>query len=382
LCNEDGAGTPLYLSGNGPLVDVLTEALARDERKRRKCTAEEAREIALAKIRLIHGLTTKKFAVKTNVLIFDEAQRAWTEERMRSKMQKQDLLSEAEEVLQRMESAEWAVVICLVGTGQQIHNGERGMLTWTNAITGRRNSGNNWEMFGSAKIAATDGADITEMTDVPDLHLSIVRRADNASMLGDWVTSLLDGQIDAAAKIREEFANFPIFMTRDLEIAKTWLRDPLRPHYETFGLLASSRSARLSSYGIDAQSAAGMTHDWTQWFLDKPPNLNSSEVLEVAASEFKCQGLELDRTCVCWSWDMIFSDGKWITRRIDKRRGKWNQNESRRDYAINAYRVLLTRARAGMIIWVPEGDTTENSRDPLEMDKVAEVLVAAGCQQL
>jgi len=382
LCRGDDTSSPLYLSGNGPLVDVLTEALSRDERIRRKCSAEEAREVALAKIRLIHGLTSDKFAVRTHVLIFDEAQRAWTEDRMQSKLQKKGLRSEAEEVLQRMESVDWAVVVCLVGTGQQINDGEEGMVTWTKAIKGRRDAGKTWTLYGDAITATRDGADTNEIVDTPHLHLNVVRRADNASMLGDWVEKLLDDKLDEASKIKHEFPDFPIYVTRDLKVAKAWLMDPARPHFETFGLLASSKSARLSPYGVDAQASAGMTHDWTQWFLDRPPNLNSSEMLEVAATEFKCQGLELDRTCVCWSWDMIFSDNTWVTRRIDKRNGKWNRNETRRGYAINAYRVLLTRARTGMIIWVPEGINDDNSRNIAEMDSTYTALIMAGCTPL
>jgi hypothetical protein len=133
---------------------------------------------------------------------------------------------------------------------------------------------------------------------------------------------------------------------------------------------------------VDAQSDAGMAHDWTQWFLDSPPNLNSSGMLEIAASEFKCQGLELDKTCVCWSWDLVLKDGKWLTRRINKRSGKWGKNEAKRDYGINAYRVLLTRARTGMIIWVPEGDENDKSRSSSEMDKIFEILQSVGCKAL
>ena len=379
LCKDDDSSPPLYLSGNGPLVDVLTEALSRDERQRTGCSVEVAREIALAKIRLIHGLTTNKFAVKTHVLIFDEAQRAWSEEWMRTKTRNHDVGSEANEVLARMETLQWSVVVCLVGTGQQINSGEKGMATWTQAISERAIAGQNWSLYGDAKTASQDNADISQIIDTPQLNLQIVRRAENASMLGDWVGRLLEGNIADAAKIRNEFPEFPIRITRSLENARNWLLDPTRPHYETIGLLASSKSARLAPYGVDAQSSAGMTHDWTQWFLDRPPNLNSSAKLEIAASEFKCQGLELDRTCVCWSWDFIFNEDKWVTRKINKREGRWDKNEARREYALNTYRVLLTRARAGMIIWVPIGDDDDTSRKISEMNTVYDTLLEAGC---
>lgn len=382
LCNDDDSSAPLYLSGNGPLVDVITEAISRDEVKRTGCNVQKAREIAKAKVRLIHGLTSNKFAVDTHVLIFDEAQRAWSEEWMRTKTQNHALGSEAYEVLSRMETLEWSVVICLVGTGQQINSGEKGMATWAKAISQRSGEGHPWTMFGDAQIASLDHADTSDIVDTPQLHLAIVRRAENASLLGDWVGHLINGDIAEAAKIRKEFPEFPIRITRSLDKARSWLRDPSRPHYETFGLLASSKSARLSVYGVDAQSAAGMNHDWTQWFLDRPPNLNSSMNLEVAASEFKCQGLELDRTCVCWSWDFVFDKDQWITRRINKGKGTWGKNDARREYALNAYRVLLTRARTGMIVWVPSGSNEDPSREVEEMDLVYDTLVQAGCSPL
>ncbi len=383
LCSDTDTSPPLYLSGNGPLVDVLTEALVRDERLRTKCSREIAEDRAKAKIRLIHGLTENKFAVTTHVLIFDEAQRAWDEQRMRTKTGQHDLGSEAEEVLRRVErDVDWSVVICLVGTGQQINDGERGMSTWTDAIKTRAAAGADWELHGSAKIAAEDGADLDVIVDHPELHLKVVRRANDASVLGDWVSALLNDEIEEASALRKEFKDFPIFVTRDLNVAKSWLKDPSRPKYETFGLLASSKSARLSIYGVDAQASAGSTHDWTQWFLDTPPNLNSAMNLEVAATEFKCQGLELDRTGVCWSWDLIHKDGGWVTRKIQKRNSQWSINKSRREFAINSYRVLLTRARAGMIIWVPEGSADDPSRKPSEVDATFKILVAAGCTPL
>lgn len=383
LCSNDETSPPLYLSGNGPLVDVLTEALVRDERNRTQCSKTEAQERALAKIRLIHGLTEDKFAVNTHVLIFDEAQRAWDQNRMRTKSGKSDLRSEAEEVLRRFErDKDWAVIICLVGTGQQINDGERGMSTWTDAISARRIAGYKWEMYGSSVVAMADSADVEVIEDHPELHLKVVRRANDASVLGEWVGALLENKIDEAAKLREQFLDFPIFVTRNLDQAKEWLRDPTRPKFETYGLLTSSRSARLGVYGVDAQASAGSTHDWTQWFLDRPPNLNSSLNLEVAATEFKCQGLELDRTCVCWSWDLVRGPNGWVTRKLRKNDSRWLIIKNRREYAINTYRVLLTRARAGMVIWVPTGENADRSRRPDESDAIFQTLIASGCSIL
>lgn len=379
ICDDGNTSGPLYLSGNGPLVDVLTEALSRDVKDQTGCNSRTAQEIARTKIRLVHGITEKKFAVNTHVLIFDEAQRAWSESHMRRKTQNLLLGSEPSEVLKRMELLDWSVVVCLVGTGQQINSGENGLATWTAAVGERRAAGIDWKMFGDHLIAKVDNADTKMITNTSSLNLRIVRRAENAAQLGEWVGAVLDGAFEEARKIRETFQGFEILITRSLQKAKDYLVDPKHPRYETRGLLASSRSARLSLYGVDAQSTAGQAHDWTQWFLDKPPNLNSSGMLEIAASEFKCQGLELDRTCVCWSWDLIFEEGKWLTRQINRRSGRWGRNEAKHEYGINAYRVLLTRARSGMVIWVPEGDSMDASRSTAEMNKIFGVLQLAGC---
>ena len=162
---------------------------------------------------------------------------------------------------------------------------------------------------------------------------------------------------------------------------KGWLRNTTYFNVETIGLVASSRSGRLPIYGIDPQSSASNDHDWTQWFLDRPPNLNSSIHLEIAASEFKCQGLELDRVGVCWSWDFVPNDGSWLIQKLDRRTGKWGTNK-RTEFAINTYRVLLTRARNGLAIWVPQGDHQDSTRNVEQMDRVFELLVDSGCDVL
>ena len=385
LTDSEKSSPPLYLSGNGPLVDVLTEALVRDEIKRTKCSRADAEMAAKAKIRLIHGLTTDKFAVQTHVLIFDEAQRAWTEEHMRRKLRREDFGSEAEEILKRMENEDldWSVVICLVGTGQQINSGEKGLHTWVEAIE-RRNAlgiGKTWKLYVDTSVAHSEGLASSAISYNDSLNLRVVRRAENASSLGDWVNLLLRGQFDEACCLRSEFRDFPIFVTRDLDAARNWLRRQKKP-YETSGLLASSKSARLSIYGVDAQTSAGSTQDWPQWYLDAPPNLNSSQNLEVAASEFNCQGLELDWVGMCWSWDLVLTSGGWTPRKINRRSGRWNKNAAAGDYLINAYRVLLTRARSGMVIWVPRGESTDTSRSPKESDQIFEALLQSGCQPL
>jgi hypothetical protein len=385
LTESGNSFPPLYLSGNGPLVDVLTEALIRDEIKRTNCSRSAAETAARAKIRLVHGLTTDKFAVKTHVLIFDEAQRAWTEEHMKRKLRRDGFGSEAEEILKRMENEDlgWSVVICLVGTGQQINAGERGLQTWVDAIE-RRNSipgGKPWKLYVDDDVVESECLTSSAISRNDALNLRVVRRAENASSLGEWVNLVLEARFDDASLLRTEFKDFPILLTRDLDSAREWLREHKKP-YETSGLLASSKSARLSIYGVDAHTSAGSTHDWPQWYLDSPPNLNSSQNLEIAASEFKCQGLELDWVGMCWSWDLVLTSGEWTPRKINRRSGRWNKNAAAGDYLINAYRVLLTRARSGMVIWVPRGESTDTSRSPRESDRIFEALLQSGCQPL
>jgi hypothetical protein len=382
ICAVKDKTAPMYLSGNGPLVEVLTEALIRDATVKQGLKKEDARDAALAKIRLIHGLTTNKFMVNAHVVVFDEAQRAWTEDRMVAKLQRHDLGSESEEVLRRMEDQEWSVVFCLIGTGQEINKGERGLETWIKAVDklNLRDGRKNWTLF-LADSRLHDAQNENQKLD-QSLHLKVVRRAENASTLADWVEHLLSGDFDAASAIRREFTAFPILVTRNLELAKNWLRAPQDARLERIGLVASSSSARLSIYGVDAPASASDAFDWPQWFLDVPPNLNSSMTLEVAASEFKCQGLELDRVGVCWSWDFIHDGEGWVTRKIRRRQGKWGRNDKGREFAVAAYRVLLTRARKGMIVWVPRGDESDPTRPPAEMDHVFDLLVQAGAVEL
>ena len=278
---------------------------------------------------------------------------------------------------------DWSVVICLVGTGQQINAGERGLQTWVQAIE-RRNAipgGKQWKLYVDTAVAQSEKLNSSAISHNDSLNLRVVRRAENASSLGEWVNLVLEARFDDASRLRTEFSNFPIFLTRDLAIARQWLREQTKP-FETSGLLASSKSARLSIYGVDAQTSAGSTQDWPQWYLDTPPNLNSSQNLEVAASEFNCQGLELDWVGVCWSWDLVLTSGGWNPRKINRRSGRWNKNAAAGDYLINAYRVLLTRARSGMVIWVPFGDSGDASRSPKEADQIFNSLVQAGCNEL
>jgi hypothetical protein len=377
----DSVGTPLYLTGNGPLVDVLVESLARDEVRRMGSSKPLARSNAEAKVRLIHGITEKKLGIESNVIIFDEGQRIWTAEHMRRKKGDSSLGSEAEEVLSYLEKRDWALVVVLLGEGQEINTGEEGITTWLDAVVQRNLiPGVDWH------ITIPEGLDHgsnTQYLDIePSLRLKVVRRTDNAADVAGWVSSLLNFKVAEALQVRKHFLDFPIFITRDLEEAREWLRHNVKISGGSSGLLASSKSKRLFRYGLDTVADANRSFTWENWYLNHLPDLNSSEALEVVATEYKCQGLELDWVGVCWSWDLIPVLDSWLPRSLVSGSAKWRSNSSKAQYQINAYRVLLTRSRKGMVIWVPPGLEDDSSMSSIEMDRVAEVLLAAGATEL
>ena len=301
-------GTPLYLTGNGPLVDVLVESLARDAVNRNGISKPEAKSLADSKVQLIHAITEKKLGIESNVIVFDEGQRVWTAEHMRRKKADQSLASEAEEILSYLERQEWSLVVVLLGVGQEINTGEVGISTWLEAVSNRN------EKYDAGWKITTPPID----ENLPDnlkvevnseLMLKVERRTDNAARMSDWVFELLKFNIPEALRIRNTFPDFPLFITRDIEVAKKWLRDKAYSTGGTSGLLASSKSRRLFRYGVDSLASASRDFDWANWHLSTVPDLNSSEALEVAAQEFKCQGLELDWVGMCWSWG--FSNKRW-----------------------------------------------------------------------
>lgn len=377
----DSIGTPLYLTGNGPLVDVLVESLARDEVRRIGTSKPIAKSNAEAKVRLIHGITEKKLGIESNVIIFDEGQRIWTAEHMRRKKGDSSLGSEAEEVLSYLEKRDWALVVVLLGEGQEINTGEEGISTWLDAVVQRnRISEVNW------KITIPDGVDLDfgaqNLEIESSLRLKVIRRTDNAADVSGWVSSLLNFKTSEAFQTRKQFSDFPIYLTRDLEEARQWLQRQVETHGGSSGLLASSKSKRLFRYGLDIVADANRSFTWENWYLNHLPDLNSSEALEVVATEYKCQGLELDWVGVCWSWDLITDGESWLPRTLNSGSAKWRRTSTKAQFQINAYRVLLTRSRKGMVIWVPPGIFEDASMSPNELDEVANTLIAAGATYL
>jgi hypothetical protein len=426
--SEDGkTSRPLYLTGNPTLVEVIRESIARDRVNRDQSgqtKLKQARRDADSVLRSVHKVTEEGLKGLFHILVFDEAQRAWTAKKMSEEVKKDnrdesrstvnwafdsddpeaedsgkaatselpstEIGSEPEELMKLLEKEglKWSVVICLIGTGQEINKGEEGLATWAVAVDHRRGAGVDWKIYANEDSAKREGIE-TYFEKRDQLHLRTVRRAENASQLGDWVDLLISGDWVAASELRRQFDRFPIVATRDLNTARDWVRGQVIARSQTYGLLASSGSGRLEPYGLTTVGA-GEGFNWVDWYLDGPPNLNSSRLLEVAAPEFHCQGLELDYTVLCWSWDLIPGQSGWRPRYLGNRKdAKWYDDKADAQFALNTYRVLLTRARQGMVIWVPEGDRRSKthelydpSRDAAEADSIYARLVESGCHPL
>jgi hypothetical protein len=206
--------------------------------------------------------------------------------------------------------------------------------------------------------------------------------SDNSANISLWVEHFLSAEFAKAREIRETFVDFPIYFTRELDTAKIWLRSKALETSGRSGLVASSKSKRLLVYGVDAVADANRSFSWANWYLNNPPDLTSSGSLEVAATEYKCQGLELDFVGVCWSWDLVLQRNSWLPRTLSSASARWSSTKSKSQFQTNAYRVLLTRSRKGMIVWIPRGDDLDPSRDVKEMDIVASCFEAAGVSQI
>ena len=407
---DEGA---VYLSGNGPLVAVLTEALSQDNYKKckekgeRKNLSDSRREVSKS-IQIIHRyrdnmlakiknpvengkleidpekavkLEKAGFGEVEHVAIFDEAQRSWTHKRLADYLKRGGTygnklkvpnfpLSEAAFLIWSLDQREdWATIVCLVGGGQEINTGEAGISEWIKALNEKFQ---DWDVYISPQLTEPEYAegkvnellrDNPNVTYAEDLHLGVSLRSYRAEKLSAFVHALLSFDSKASELYAEIKDKYPIVLTRDMEKAKRWLHNKVRGTERT-GVLVTKESARFKPLGIHVLPSGD--DNAVHWFLDDKDNVNSSNYLEDAATEIQVQGLELDYTCVLWDADMRCDNGKW---RFYKFNGKtkWNEQtpdtESKRDlmqYMLNAYRVLLTRARAGMVICVPEGNSNKN----------------------
>jgi hypothetical protein len=389
----------VFLSGNGPLVNVLREALTRDEFVRQKNRGVKARKGTIAEsvkafIQNVHNFRDDQLVdtepPAEHVAIFDEAQRAWNLEKTadfmrRKKNRPKFAQSEPEFLVSCMDRhRDWAVIVCLVGGGQEIHTGEAGIDAWIEAVNSRFT---NWHMHISSRLTdseygagkALEGLRRRDHTHFDEsLHLAVSMRSFRAENVSYFVKALLDRERDDAQHTLGQLtARYPIAVTRDLRQAKEWLRNHARGT-ERYGLVASSRAHRLKPDAIDIRVDINPVH----WFLNGKEDTRSSFYLEDAATEFDVQGLELDWACVAWDGDLRFSDSGWNYHSFRGDRWCRIENAQNRRYLCNAYRVLLTRARQGMVIYVPAGDPNDPTRAPGFYDSTYRYLTELGIAKL
>ena len=385
----------VFLSGNGPLVDVLQEALARDDAKRNHISRKEAFRKVKEFIQIIHHFRDDAISVDTppveKVAIFDEAQRAWDEQNLTDFMKKKKHIedfnmSEPEFLISILNRHnDWATIVCLIGGGQEINKGESaGIYGWFDSL---RNNYPNWDIYVSDKITDDEyskGHNFAEMTKnmnvniIEDLHLAVSLRSFRSENVSNFVKALLDVDIDTAKRLYEQFNNdYPVFVTRNLDKAKLWVRSQAKGS-QRYGLTASSGAKRLRKYGIWVQNKI----EATNWFLNGKNDVRSSFHLEETATEFDIQGLELDWTIVCWDADLRFENGDF--KHLKFVGTKWQNIKSADNilYLKNAYRVLLTRARQGFVIFVPTGDETDMTAKPEYYDGIYRYLKSVGIKEL
>lgn len=411
---DEGA---VYLSGNGPLVAVLTEALAKDNQKqlqdsgKKKNLTDSRREVSKS-IQMIHRyrdnmLLKIKNPVENGILeidptkaikqeeagfgevehvaIFDEAQRSWTHKRLADYLKRGGTygnklkvpnfpMSEASFLIWSLDQREdWATIVCLVGGGQEINTGEAGISEWIKALNDRFQ---NWKIYISPKLTDKEYAegqvnellkDNKNVTYSDDLHLAVSLRSFRAEKLSLFVNALLTFDPKAGEIYKEIKDKYPIVLTRNMEKAKQWLHDKVRGTERT-GVLITKESARYKPLGIHVLQSSD--DDAVHWFLDDKLNTRSSNYLEDAATEIQVQGLELDYTCILWDADMrCVNNRKWEYYTFStKNQTKWVKQipdselkEEKIKYMLNAYRVLLTRSRSGMVICVPTGNPNKTN---------------------
>ena len=386
----------VFLSGNGPLVEILVEALTRDKVKQEK---EKGRKVKKGEIKSevklfiqnVHsfrdeGLIDVSKPPIEHVALFDEAQRAWdlhqTVSFMRRKRGHVNFhMSEPEFLISCLDRhPDWAVVVCLVGGGQEINTGEAGISEWIEAL---ERSFPSWHIYISPKLTGSEYGTEKVLNKInarqnvtyrEELHLAVSMRSFRAEHVSLLVKQILDLQPNEAKKTLEEVREkYPIVITRDLTKAKQWLKAQARGS-ERYGIVVSSQAERLKPHAIDVKSPVDPIH----WFLDGKEDVRSSYYLEDVVTEFQVQGLELDWACLTWDADFRYSKQGW--EHFSFVGDKWNRirKPERQNYLKNAYRVLLTRARQGMVIVVPSGDKEDHTRKKEFYDPIFEYLQEIG----
>ncbi len=389
----------VFLSGNGPLVDVLREALTRDEVATAKNNGEklikkQAEIKANAFIQNIHHfrdeyLNDKKAPIE-KVVIFDEAQRAWTKHQVSSFMKRKRgvenfNMSEPEFLIDVMNRHEdWCTIVCLIGGGQEINTGEAGLEEWICSLI---NHFENWDIHYSNLILKSDNylkSDDTKVwlknngTSEDELHLAVSVRSFRSEKLSEFVHELLNINKNRAKEIYQLIkGDYPIVLTRDISSAKRWLREQAKGS-ERIGLISSSGARRLRPNGIDVKNEISAPN----WFLNDKNDIRSSYFLEEVATEFDIQGLEIDWACVAWGANFYMNNTDWKYQNF--KGTKWQNINKKidKEYLKNTYRVLLTRARQGMVIFIPESSKIDHTRPSIFYDKSYEYLKEIGIKEI
>jgi Uncharacterized conserved protein (DUF2075) len=397
--DASGADRSVFLSGNGPLVAILTEALARDsilqgKKLGKKIKKGEARSKVKVFIQNVHHYRDEYLrdlsAPIDHVAIFVEAQRAWNQQETANFMNRRKKVSnfahsEPEFLISCLDRhQDWAVIVCLVGGGQEINRGEAGIGEWIESI-GR--SFRDWKIYISNQLTDSEYDAVKAIDNFvnkenlrvnDDLHLGVSMRSFRAERVSSFVKNVLDLEVEGAKNDLKEFRKkYPIVLTRDLAKAKAWLRSKARGS-ERYGLVVSSSAQRLKPLAIDVKSPM----DPVKWFLESKSDVRSSYYLEDVATEFHVQGLELDWACVTWDADFRFASSQWTTHSFVG--DKWHHVKKleRKQYLKNAYRVLLTRARQGMVIVVPQGNSDDLTRKRDYYDGTFDYLESIGIDLL
>jgi len=392
---ESSSNAIHFMSGNGPLVKVL-QHLFTQESMRKGSRAVQAKTEARTLIENVHVFaryhTDQNLGPPSNhAIIFDEAQRAWNRAQHKKKFNRD--YSEPEMLLKIMERHEdWSVVVALVGGGQEINDGEAGLEEWGRALIG---CAKEWVIFASPEVLeggpSTAGHRLfddrmkqKEVQTSATLHLRTSNRSLRAENLATWVNRVLDGDSEGAASLRIG-DKFPILLSRDLDETRVKLRQQ-GIGVNRYGLVGSSSAARLRSEGLEPSSTFHADYPWEHWYLGERTDVRSSYQCEVFATEFEIQGLELDWIGLCWGGDMIWStsDGWQLRAMRPSEQSRWSRikKTERQIYRRNAYRVLLTRARMGMVVFVPSGDANDPTNSPDEFDATAEFLIRCGVTPL
>lgn len=396
VLRQNGRPAPVFLSGNYPLVKIVSAAIVRDARRRKKETGvERAGGTLVQNVNVFFREAQAKpgHPPAENVVIFDEAQRAWDATQNEKKSGQE--ISQPESMLAIMDRhKDWAVVVALVGGGQEIHDGEAGLAEWGRAL---REKFTHWRVAappealdGDVSLSAQRLFESGNLSSIvvrpePTLHLNVCIRSFRAKRVAEWVESVLCGDAANAIAVAKALQDFPLALTRSLDTARSWLRAHTRGLRRS-GLVASSSATRLRAHGIELSSGFRQENRdmYAHWYLAPPSDIRASNQLEVAASEFECQGLELDWVGVCWGGDLTFGSvtTPWQFQNLSG--SKWSTVKSERDrrYLLNTYRVLLTRAREGMIIWVPTGDDLDATRPRGPFDATAEHLKRCGLAEI